>query len=54
MQEPWIRTERLQQKNDETDENDGDSSSSSDSDGDDDAVCKYYQWKKEGRWMISN
>ena len=33
-------------RNDETDENDGDSSSSSDRDGDDDAVCKYYQWKK--------
>ena len=33
-------------KRNETDENDGDSSSSSDSGGDDDAVCKYYQWKK--------
>ena len=36
----------LKDNNDETDENDGDSSSSSDSNGDDDAVCKYYQWKK--------
>ena len=33
-------------RNHETDENDGDGSSSSDSDGDDDAVWKYYRWKK--------
>ena len=49
-----LEQDDFNKKNYETDENDGDSSSSSDSDGDDDAVCKYYQWKKEGRWMISN
>ena len=46
MQEPWIRTEHFNKRNDETDENDGDSSSSYDSEGDDNEVCKYYQWKK--------
>ena len=33
-------------RNYETDENDRDSSSSSESNRDDNAVCKYYQWKK--------
>ena len=42
----YNRTERLQQKKDETDEYDGDSSGSSDSDDDDNAACSYYQWKK--------
>ena len=41
-----LQHNNFSKRNDETDENDGDLSSSSDSDGDDEAVCKYYQWKR--------